>query len=99
MHISTDAVQGFKFAAEQSGTTLDAVAGAMDKLNKNLDAGSKATVATLKDLGLNFQTIYNMKPEDRFLAIHPRTPFKGCRTRPSRPPTNLAIKLLGARRG
>ena len=91
MHISTDAVQGFKFAAEQSGTTLDAVAGAMDKLNKNLDAGSKATVATLKDLGLNFQTIYNMKPEDRFLAI--TDAIQGMQD-PTKQ-TADAIKLLG----
>jgi hypothetical protein len=67
--ISTDAVQGFKFAAEQSGSTLDAVGTAITKMNQNLAGGDKATVQALKDAGLNFQAIRNMKPEDAFLAI------------------------------
>jgi hypothetical protein len=42
--ISTDAVQGFKFAAEQSGSSLDAVGTAIQKMNKNLTEGEKGTV-------------------------------------------------------
>lgn len=71
--ISTDAVQGFKFAAEQSGSSLDAVGTAIQKMNKNLAEGDKGrdkgTVGALKDAGLSFQQIRNMKPEDAFLAI------------------------------
>jgi hypothetical protein len=67
--VSTDAVQGFKFAAEQSGSTLDAVGTAITKMNANLDGGDKATVEALKKAGLGFSEIRSMKPEDAFLAI------------------------------
>jgi hypothetical protein len=67
--ISAEAVQGFKFAAEQSGSSLDAVGAAVVKLNKNLAEGDKSTVAALKAMGLEFQTVRNMKGEDAFLAI------------------------------
>lgn len=67
--ISTDAVQGFKFAAEQSGSTLDAVGTAITKMNDKLAEGDKGTVKALQDAGLQFSAIRNMKPEDAFLAI------------------------------
>lgn len=67
--ISTDAVQGFKFAAEQTGSSLDAVGTAITRMNKGLAGGDKATVGALKDVGLNFSQIRSMKPEDAFLAI------------------------------
>lgn len=67
--ISTDAVQGFKFAAEQSGSSLDAVGVAINKLNVNLAGGEKATVGALRAAGLEFKTIRAMQPEEAFLAI------------------------------
>jgi len=67
--ISTNAVQGFQFAAEQSGSSLDAVGIALTKMNQNLAGGDKSTVKALKDAGLEFSAIRNMKPEDAFLAI------------------------------
>lgn len=67
--ISTDAVQGFKYAAEQSGSTLDAVGTAIGKMSDNLAGGEKGTVAALKAAGLEFSTIRALKPEDAFLAI------------------------------
>lgn len=69
MGISTDAVQGFKEAAELSGSSLDAVGTAIGKMNANLAGGDKATVKALKDAGLGFNDIRSMKPEDAFLAI------------------------------
>lgn len=67
--ISTDAVQGFKFAAEQSGSSLDAVGTAIQKMNQNLSAGEKGTVAALTKAGLKFDEIRQMRPEDAFLDI------------------------------
>ena len=67
--ISSEAVQGFKFAAEQSGSSLDAVASAITKMNQHLSAGDDSTVAALKAAGLSFQNIRNLSPEDAFLAI------------------------------
>jgi hypothetical protein len=67
--ISTDAVQGFKFAAEQSGSSLDAVSTALTKMNQHLAEGDKSTVQALRDAGLQFSSIRNLAPEDAFLAI------------------------------
>lgn len=67
--ISSEAVQGFKFAAEQAGSSMDAVGGAITKMNKNLAEGDKSTVEALKKAGLSFQDIRSMRPEDAFLAI------------------------------
>jgi hypothetical protein len=67
--ISSEAVQGFKFAAEQAGSSMDAVGSAVTKMNKNLAEGDKSTIAALKSAGLEFQTVRAMKPEEAFLAI------------------------------
>lgn len=67
--ISTDAVQGFKFAAEQSGSSLDAVGTAIQKMNQNLSAGEKSTIGALTKAGLKFDDIRQMRPEDAFLEI------------------------------
>lgn len=69
MGISTDAVQGFKFAAEQAGSSLDTVGTAITKMNAHLSEGDKSTVKALEDAGLKFADIANLKPEDAFLAI------------------------------
>jgi hypothetical protein len=67
--ISAEAVQGFKFAAEQAGSSLDAVGSAITKMNKNLAEGNQSTVGALKEAGLSFEAIRSMKPEDAFLTI------------------------------
>ena len=67
--ISAEAVQGFQYAAEQAGSSLDAVGSAITRMNKGLAEGDKNTVAALRQAGLEFDTIRNMKPEDAFLAI------------------------------
>lgn len=67
--ISTDAVQKFKFAAEQSGGTLDDVGRALNFMNKALSAGDEGTIHALISAGLSFDTIRAMKPEDAFIAI------------------------------
>jgi hypothetical protein len=67
--ISAEAVQGFQFAAEQAGSTLDAVGTAITRMNVNLSEGDKGTVGALTKVGLQFHAIRAMKPEDAFLAI------------------------------
>jgi hypothetical protein len=67
--ISAEAVQGFKFAAEQSGSSLDAVGAAIGKMNQKLATGDASTVSALKSIGLGFEQVRAMKPEDAFLAI------------------------------
>ena len=67
--VSTDAVQKFKYAAEQGGGTIDDVGRALQKMNQNLAEGLKSTYDALKTLGLGFEEIRQQNPEDAFLAI------------------------------
>jgi antitoxin component HigA of HigAB toxin-antitoxin module len=67
--VSAEAAQGFKFAAEQGGSSIEAVGKAITKMNGLLVEGDKGTVKALEKLGLKFSDIRGMKPEDAFLAI------------------------------
>src|SRR6185436_17347507 len=67
--ISAEAVQGFKAAADLAGSSLDTVGNAINKMNVNLAEGDKGTVQALKNAGLSFAAIRDMRPEDAFLAI------------------------------
>lgn len=67
--ISAEAAQRFQYAAEQSGSSLDTVGTAIGFMNKALAEGSKSTVGALTDVGLKFQDIRSMQPEDAFRAI------------------------------
>ena len=67
--ISAEATQGFKFAAEQAGSSLGAVGTALNRMNLELAQGDRSTIEALKAAGLRFEDIRAMKPEDAFLAI------------------------------
>lgn len=69
MGVSTEAAQRFRFAARQSGADLEQVTQSIVKMNDKLATGDKSTIKALNDLGLNFQKIRAMKPEDAFRAI------------------------------
>jgi hypothetical protein len=67
--ISAEAVQGFKFAAEQGGSSMDAVGSAITRMNKNLTEGKASTVGALQDVGLELTDLRSLKPDEAFLAI------------------------------
>jgi len=67
--ISTEAVQRFKYAAEQSGTTIDNVGRSIQTMNDKLGGGSDSTRAAVAALGLDFQALRESSPEDAFVAI------------------------------
>ena len=67
--ISAEAVQRFKYAAEQSGSSLDAVGTSIQYMNKTLGAGDEQHERVLEDLGLRFKDIRNMRPEDDYVTI------------------------------
>jgi len=69
MGISTDAVQRFKFAAEQSGTTIDSVGRSIQTMNNKLSEGGKGTIAALDELGLKLSSLRDAGPEQAFIAI------------------------------
>lgn len=67
--LSTDAVQKFKFAAEQGGGTIDDVGASVAFMNKALSEGAKDTYEALKLLGLGFDEVRVQSPEDALLSI------------------------------
>ena len=67
--ISTTAVQRFKYAAEQSGATIDDVGNAIFKMNQKLAEGDKSTVHALTDLNLTLADLRQMSPEQAFIKI------------------------------
>ena len=67
--LSVEALSGFKFAAAQTGTSLDAITGAVFKLEANLGKGGKATEDAIKGIGLSLASLKNAAPEDAFQQI------------------------------
>jgi len=84
-------LQKTKYAAEQSGTTLEAVVASTGKLQKALAEGSRDTVEAVNALGLSFQDLRNSSPDeqmDKVLAAISKVADPTERTA-------LAVKLLG----
>lgn len=73
MGVSTEAVQRWKFAAEQSGATIENVDKAVLAMNKSLGSIDSSEIGKTTDalnrIGLSFDELRMMKPEDAFNAI------------------------------
>jgi hypothetical protein len=72
---SAAALDAFRVIGATSGTSIDTIATMMNKLGKNMVMGgedAKGAGIALKALGLDFDTIKAMKPEQQFLTISER---------------------------
>lgn len=67
--IGVEALQRLKYAAEQNGGTLEQVTGAITKLGSSLAGGDASAMGALKALGLSFESIRKMAPDQAFTAI------------------------------
>lgn len=67
--LSAEEYQRFKFAAEQGGSSIDAVLTSTKKLSINLSKGGDSVVAALKDAGLAFDVIRQMKPGEAWKTV------------------------------
>jgi hypothetical protein len=67
--ISVEATQRYSYALQQTGGSIDDLGGAINKMNQNLAGGSDSTVAALTALGLSFEDLRQMRPEDAFGLI------------------------------
>ncbi len=72
--IAASSLAELGFAAEQSGTSLDAVAATVLKMNRRFGrvtagAGTANQVSALEELGLSIDQLRDMDAEERFLAI------------------------------
>ena len=73
--VSVEALSALKYAAEQSGTSLEAVEAGVKKLSVNLAeaaGGSQSARDKFTKLGLSFNDLAKMSPEKQFVAIAER---------------------------
>jgi hypothetical protein len=67
--ISTDAIQELKYAADQTGSSIDTVVGSIEKMGIKLTEASDDTLRSVRDLGLSIDDLRGMRPEDAYTAI------------------------------
>lgn len=67
--ISVEALQSLTIVAEQSGSSIDAVATAVFQMGKRLAGGDDNAADAIGQLGLNFTELRNSKPEEAFNVI------------------------------
>jgi hypothetical protein len=67
--LSVEGVQEFKYAAEQTGSSIDAFAGAATKLQDKLVSGDKGLVGAFQKLGLSAEDLRNASPEELFTQV------------------------------
>jgi hypothetical protein len=67
--LSVEAVQEFKYIADQTGSSIDTFALATSKLSDKLVSGEKGTVNAVKELGLSLADLQRLSPEQAFTQI------------------------------
>lgn len=70
--VSTQALQAYQFAAEQSGVSVETFGRSVQKLGINLgeaQTGNKATAKSFADLGLSVDQLTQLSPEAAFEAV------------------------------
>ena len=67
--VSTEAVQRWSFAAEQTGSNMEGIERAVVQMNDRLANGNESTVKALQLVGLEFWRVREMRTEDAFNAI------------------------------
>lgn len=69
---SVESLSAFQSIGKLTGTTVDTVATAMTRLAKNMAVAtedSKGTTQAIKALGLNFDSLRAMKPDEQLLTV------------------------------
>jgi hypothetical protein len=67
--IGVETLQRLRIVGDDAGVSLDTMANAASKLQKNLGQGSESTAAALAQIGLQFADLKKMSPEDQFYAV------------------------------
>jgi hypothetical protein len=67
--LSTKAIQQMEAVADQTGTSVEAFANATFKLGVNVADGSKKARDAVAELGLQYESLKNQRPEDQFNSV------------------------------
>lgn len=71
---STEFLSEMKFAAEQSGASIEGLGDVLQKMNRRFGRvtaghGSQTQIKAVEELGLSVEKLRSLNPEDRFLAF------------------------------
>ena len=69
MGVSMEATQRWKFAAEQTGASLENVSKSVLKLSQGIDGGDKGLKQALAAAGVQMESLRGMRPEDAFDVV------------------------------
>ena len=67
--LGVEALQAFKVAGDETGVTLETIARGATQLQDRLASGDRSAKKAVEDLGLSFEALRSMKPEDQLIAI------------------------------
>lgn len=70
--VSTQTIQAYQFAAEQSGVGIETFGKSIQKLGINLgeaQTGNKAAIKSFTDLGLSVEELARLSPQQQFEAV------------------------------
>ena len=70
--LAVETLAGLDFATSQAGTSLETTGKGLRSFSRLIDEaarGSKLAGEKISDLGLNFETLKNLKPEDQFFLL------------------------------
>jgi len=91
---SAESIQRIAFAAEQSGTEIEGLAGSLQKASRNADAaarGNSDLEESFARLGIKARAFIDMTPEEKLLALS--SGFTGIGSAGER--VNLALEIMG----
>jgi len=67
--LGVETLQKMDYAAQQTGTSLDAMTAGAAKLGVNISKGTKEARESVEALGLSYDTLRQQKPEEQFDAV------------------------------
>lgn len=67
--ISVEGLQRFQVAGDDAGNSIDEITASITKMEDRLVGGDKSAAGALKRLGISFEDIKNLSPENQFIAI------------------------------
>jgi hypothetical protein len=67
--ISIEGLQRLQVAGDDAGNSLDDLTGAVNMMQKRLGGGDASALGALKQLGLQFDDIKHLAPDQQFIAI------------------------------
>jgi hypothetical protein len=67
--VSLQGLQRFQIAADDAGNSVDDITSAITRMEDKLVSGDKSALKALERLGVPFEDIKNLSPENQFIAI------------------------------